>query len=122
MIIKNGVDILEIARIQGAIDRFGKKFLDRIFTDAEIAECHGKTEAFAVRFAAKEAVTKALGTGIGPVTWKEVETLSKRSGEPYIILHGKAKIIADYLKLSDWAVSLSHSHENAVAMVVAFGK
>jgi len=122
MIVKNGVDLIEIPRIQSALDRFGERFLKRVFTAGEIAECKGKAEALAVRFAAKEAVTKALGTGIGPVTWLEVETLSKRSGEPYIVLHGRAELIANYLGLAAWAVSLSHSRDNAIAVVVATGK
>ena len=82
MLLKTGVDLIEIPRIQAAMDRFGERFLNRVFTPGEIAECKGRAEALAVRFAAKEAVTKALGTGIGPVVWREVETLSKRSGEP----------------------------------------
>ncbi len=122
MLLKTGVDIIEIPRIQAALDRFGERFLRRVFTPGEIAECKGRADALAVRFAAKEAVTKALGTGIGPVAWREVETLSKRSGEPYLVLHDRADKIARYLGLTTWAVSLSHSQENAVAVVVASGK
>jgi holo-[acyl-carrier protein] synthase len=72
-----------------------------------------------VRFAAKEAAVKALGTGIGPVSWNEVETLHRPSGEPYLVLHGRAAQIAASLGLVTWAVSLSHSREMAVAVVVA---
>jgi len=122
MILKTGVDLIEIPRIQAAVDRFGGRFLERVFTPGEVAECKGRAEALAVRFAAKEATTKALGTGIGPVTWREVETLSKRSGEPYLVLHGRAQMIAKFLGLSTWAVSLSHSRENAIAVVVATGR
>jgi len=122
MILKTGVDIIEIPRIQVALDRHGERFLKRVFTDAEIAECRGQAEALAVHFAAKEAATKALGTGIGPVAWREVETLHKWSGEPYLVLYGKAERIAQALKLTTWAVSLSHSHENAIAVVVAVGE
>jgi holo-[acyl-carrier protein] synthase len=122
MILKTGVDIIEIPRIQAAIDRHGERFLKRIFTDREIIECHGRAEAFAIRFAAKEATTKALGTGIGPVSWREVETLHKRSGEPYLVLHGRADMIANFLGLKTWAVSLSHSRDNAIAVVVASGE
>jgi len=122
MILKNGVDIIEINRIAAAIERYGERFLKRIFTAQEIAECRGRAEAFSVRFAAKEAVTKALGTGIGPVNWLEVETLHHLSGEPYLILHGRAEKIANYLGLKTWAVSLSHSKEFGVAMVVAAGE
>jgi holo-[acyl-carrier protein] synthase len=121
MIIKTGVDLIEVPRIQSALDRYGERFQQRVFTPGEIAECKGKADALAVRFAAKEAVTKALGTGIGPVSWREVETLSKRSGEPYLVLHGRAEMIAKFLGLTTWAVSLSHSRENAIAVVVATG-
>jgi len=119
MTIKTGIDIIEIPRIQAALDRHGERFLHRIFTPAEVAECGLRADRLAVRFAAKEATTKALGTGIGPVSWLEVETLHKRSGEPYLVLHGRAEAVAKFLGLTTWAVSLSHSRENAVAVVVA---
>jgi holo-[acyl-carrier protein] synthase len=121
MVLKTGIDIIEIHRIQKTLDRHGNRFLQRVFTDSEIAECRGRADALAVRFAAKEAATKALGTGIGPVTWREIETLHKRSGEPYLILHGQAAVISGLLQLKNWAVSLSHSNDNAVAVVVATG-
>jgi holo-[acyl-carrier protein] synthase len=121
MVLKTGIDIIEIPRIQAALDRHGDRFQQRVFTPAEIAECRGRADALAVRFAAKEATTKALGTGIGPVSWHEVETLHKRSGEPYLVLHGRAEQVANYLGLTTWAVSLSHSRDNAMAVVVATG-
>jgi len=121
MRLKTGVDIIEVSRIQGALTRHGERFLNRVFTPAEIAECHGKADALAVRFAAKEATTKALGTGIGPVSWREIETLHKPSGEPYLNLHGRAVLISEFLGLKTWAVSLSHSDQNAIAVVVATG-
>ncbi len=122
MILKTGVDIIEIHRIQAALDRHGERFLKRIYTELEIAECRSRADALAVRFAAKEAASKALGTGIGPISWLDVETLHKWSGEPYLVLHGAAETIALKLGLTDWAVSLSHSHDNAVAVVVASGQ
>lgn len=122
MILKTGIDIIEIPRIQAALDRHGERFLKRVFTEKEIAECRGRADALAVRFAAKEAATKALGTGIGPVAWREVETLHKGSGEPYLVLHGSAKRAAKTLGLTTWAVSLSHSQDNAVAVVIATGE
>ena len=121
MILKTGIDIIEIQRIQAALDRHGERFLKRVFTELEIIECRGRAEALAIRFAAKEAASKALGTGIGPISWREVETLHKWSGEPYLVLHGKAGRIAAALGLAVWAVSLSHSRENAIAVVVATG-
>jgi holo-[acyl-carrier protein] synthase len=119
MILKTGIDIIEIARIQAALDRHGGRFMKRVFTELEILECRGRAEALAIRFAAKEAASKALGTGIGPISWLDVETLHKWSGEPYLVLHGTAERIAKELGLAVWAVSLSHSRENAIAVVVA---
>jgi holo-[acyl-carrier protein] synthase len=121
MVLKTGIDIIEIPRIRTAFDRHGDRFLQRIFTTAEITECRGRIDALAIRFAAKEAVVKALGTGIGPVSWLEVETLHKHSGEPYLLLHGRAEQVAKHLGLITWAVSLSHSRDNAIAVVVATG-
>ncbi len=121
MILKTGIDIIEVHRIQAALDRHGERFLKRIFTDLEVFECRGRAEALAVRFAAKEAASKALGTGIGPISWRDVETLHKWSGEPYLVLHGSAEQIAHKIGLTDWAVSLSHSRDNAIAVVVASG-
>jgi len=121
MLLKTGIDIIEIPRIQAALDHHGVRFLQRVFTPAEIADCRGRADALAVRFAAKEATVKALGTGIGPVSWREVETLHKRSGEPYLLLHGRADQVAKSLGLTTWAVSLSHSRDNAIAVVVATG-
>lgn len=117
--IKTGIDLIEISRIRSAVERNGERFLERVFTPAEIAECRGRAESLAVRFAAKEAAVKALGTGIGPVSWCDVETLHHSSGEPYLILHGSAHQIAQALGLTQWAVSLSHSREIATAIVVA---
>ncbi len=122
MILKTGIDIIEIHRIQTALDRHGERFLRRVFTDLELLECHGRAEALAVRFAAKEAASKALGTGIGPIGWRDIETLHKWSGEPYLVLHGSAEELAQQSGLSEWSVSLSHSNENAIAVVVASGE
>lgn len=119
MTLKTGIDLIEIARIQAALDRYGDRFLERVFTPQEIAECRRRAEALAVRFAAKEAAVKALGTGIGPVSWREVETRHRPSGEPYLLLHGRAAQVAQSLGLTQWAVSLSHSREMATAVVVA---
>ncbi len=117
--LRTGIDIIEIHRIQEALDRHGERFLQRVFTQNEIAECRRRAESLAIRFAAKEAASKALGTGIGPVGWREVETLHKRSGEPFLVLHGRAQQVAETLGLTTWAVSLSHSRDNAIAVVVA---
>ena len=117
-----GVDIVEIARIARAVERWGERFLHRIYTTAEIAHCRGRIPELAVRFAAKEAVSKALGVGIwwrGGIGWKEVEVRTNRLGKPEVTLYGRAQTLAREQELNQWAISLSHSRENAVAMVVA---
>ena len=122
MKVRTGVDILEIPRIQGALDRHGERFLERVFTPAEITQCKGRADRLAVLFAAKEAISKALGTGIGPVSWCEMEILHLPSGEPTVVLHGRARQLAERMGLTSWSVSLSHSRDNAVAVVVAAGE
>ncbi|PIZ25303.1 MAG: holo-[acyl-carrier-protein] synthase, partial [Chloroflexi bacterium CG_4_10_14_0_8_um_filter_57_5] len=91
------------------------------FTSAELKYCAGKDESLAVRFAAKEAVSKALGTGIGPVSWQEIEIRGGEYEAPAIILHDRAERIAKELRLTTWSVSLSHSETHAIAVVVAVG-
>ena len=114
-----GVDIIEIARVDQALQRFGSRFLRRIYTEPELALCKSKANRLAVRFAAKEAVMKALGTGIKGVSWREIEILSRPSGEPHIHLYGKTRTRANSMGLGEFAVSLSHSKEYAVATVIA---
>jgi holo-[acyl-carrier protein] synthase len=121
MILKTGIDLIEISRVQSALDRYGERFLKRVFTPAEIDYCAGKAESLAARFAAKEAASKALGTGIGPVGWLDIEILGGELEAPSVALHGKAEKIVKYFGLTIWSVSLSHSQENAIAVVVAIG-
>ena len=113
-----GVDIIEIDRISATLARFGDRFLQRIYTDAEAAYCRGRAPQLAARFAAKEAAMKALGTGTRGVGWRDVEVTRKRSGEPGIALHGRAAARAEALGIDRLAVSLSHSRQYAVASVV----
>ena len=121
MILKTGIDLIEIERIGRALERHGDQFLERVFTSNEITECRGRADALAACFAAKEATVKALGTGIGPVSWVDVETQHHPTGEPYLVLHGRAEKIAANLGLKHWAVSLTHSQQIAAAVVVATG-
>jgi holo-[acyl-carrier protein] synthase len=117
-----GVDLVEITRIQRALERWGDRFLQRVYTPAEIAHCRGRAPELAVRFAAKEAISKALGVGIwwpGGIAWHEAEVLSDPLGKPEVHLHGSAAERARALGLNQWAVSLSHSDDNGIAMVVA---
>jgi holo-[acyl-carrier protein] synthase len=117
--LRTGVDLLEISRLKEAIERHGERFLARIFTRAERELCAGNFSSLAARFAAKEAVAKALGTGFGAVAWTDIEILRADSGAPLLYLHGKARSLSDQLGLTQWSISLSHTRENAIAMVVA---
>ena len=119
MTLRNGVDLLEITRLKEAIARHGERFLQRIFTPAELSLCHGNPASLAARFAAKEAVSKALGTGLGEIRWIEIEILRDPAGAPLLNLYGQARTRAEALGLRQWSISLSHSRENAIAMVVA---
>jgi holo-[acyl-carrier protein] synthase len=114
-----GVDIIEIGRIQKALDRWGVRFLNHIYTPAEIGLCRQKASALAARFAGKEAVMKALGTGAKGVSWREIEILPDALGKPLVYLNGKAQLRAVSLGLAELAISLSHSEMYAIAFVVS---
>ena len=117
-----GVDLVEIGRIARAIERWGDRFLQRVYTPAEVARCRGRVPELAVRFAAKEAVSKALGVGIwwqGGIGWTDVEVRQDRLGKPEVYLRGRAAERAQALGLDVWAISLSHSEEQAIAVAVA---
>ena len=114
-----GVDIIEIERIAATLERFGARFLERVYTEGEIAYCRGRAPQLAARFAAKEAAMKALGTGTRGVSWRDVEVTRTRAGEPGIVLHGRADARARAIGVDRLAVSLSHSRAYAVASVVA---
>lgn len=118
--LRTGVDIIEVERIDRAILRHGARFFERFYTAQELIDARGNTPALAARFAAKEAVSKALGTGIGEVMWKEIEIINGPHRQPKVHLHGKAEKIAAKKGLTSWSISLSHTHEHAVAVVVAF--
>ena len=113
-----GIDIIEIARIKDVAERHGERFLKRVYTPGEVAYCRGRAPQLASRFAAKEAVMKALGTGTTGVGWREIEVVRPRGGPPTIRLHGQARRRAETMGLDNLAVSLSHSREFAVASVV----
>lgn len=122
--LRTGVDLIEIARIQQAIERNGDRFLQRVFTPLELELCAGRAESLAGRFAAKEAIAKALGTGIWRhgINWKDIEIQrDMASGAPVLQLHGQAKKYAAKSQLSEWSVSVSHSTNQAIAFVVALG-
>lgn len=117
--IRTGVDIVEVDRVDRAILRHGGRFFDRFYTARELIDCGGHTPALAARLAAKEAVAKALGTGIGAVGWKEIEVVHGEARAPRLLLHGNARRAASALGLSEWSISLSHTHEHAMAVAVA---
>jgi len=114
-----GIDIIEIERIHRALERWGTRFLQHVYTPDEVAFCQGRVPELAARFAAKEAVSKALGTGLVGIAWHEMEVLPDALGKPHVRLYGRAAARAQALELGEFAVSLSHSREYAVAMVVA---
>ncbi|HEU0296025.1 MAG TPA: holo-ACP synthase [Anaerolineales bacterium] len=121
MKLATGVDLIEIARIEEVVARHGKHYLERIYTPAELEQCGRRAESLAGRFAAKEAVAKALGCGIGAVAWQEIEILGDEQNAPQLTLHGEALKKANEQGFSTWSVSISHSQSHSVALVVAVG-
>ncbi len=122
MVLGLGTDLIETRRVQESIDRFGERFLQRIFTAGEIAYCSRKknaAESFAARFAAKEAGAKALGTGISRgVSWKEFDVRREVSGRPTLHLSGRAAELGEAMGVRRIQLSLTHSRELAMAVVV----
>jgi holo-[acyl-carrier protein] synthase len=122
MIVGSGIDLVEIARIQETMVRYGDRFLDRVYTASEKAYCLRKrnaAESLAARFAAKEAAAKALGTGISQgVTWREIEVVREPSGRPTLAWHGRAAEIAERLGAKHAALSLTHTGTLAMANVL----
>jgi holo-[acyl-carrier protein] synthase len=114
-----GIDIIEIARIQRTLDDFGERFLHRVFTETERDRFRTRLDELAGRFAVKEATSKALGTGIRGIRWREIEVLTNRRGKPVLVLHGQARERAKMLGLTDFSVSITHSRTDAMAIVIA---
>ena len=125
MLIGTGVDLIEIERIAHSIERYGERFLRRIYTDHEIAYCNSKrssAESFAARFAAKEAGAKALGTGISRgVTWIEFQIEREPGGRPVLELRGRAALLARELGVKTISLSLTHARSLAMATVMMEG-
>jgi holo-[acyl-carrier protein] synthase len=121
-----GVDIIELDRVERVLVRHGERFLTRVYTPQELRLYSGRLPELAARFAAKEAVSKALGVGLRDISpqgigWHEVEILPDPLGRPVVFLSGRAQVLADELGLSEWAISLSHGRDHALAFVVARG-
>lgn len=122
MIIGTGIDVAEPTRLQQAVERYGERFLRRIFTSGEVAYCErrrNKWERLAARFAAKEAAMKALGTGWRRgVRWRDVEIVNLRSGQPTLKLHGQAKKLATGKGVRNISLSLTHTQQFVLAQVI----
>lgn len=122
MIVGTGIDIAEVKRIAQAMERFGERFIQRIFTAGEIRYCDSKAnrvERYAARFAAKEAAMKALGTGWNRgVRWRDCEVVRMPGGRPTLTFHGKAREFAAHLGVRNIALSLTHTAEQAMAQVI----
>ena len=114
-----GVDLVDIDRIIGVLERFPQRFILRVLTDAEAAYCRGRVERIAGRWAAKEAISKVLGLGVRGVGWREIEILPNYAGAPQVRLHARAARRAETLGLEEVTVSISHERRMAVAVAVA---
>ena len=117
--VRTGVDLIEISRVEAVMRRYGPRFLNRVFTPQEQADSGGWAASLAARFAAKEAAAKALGCGIGLIGWLDIEITRDPERRPGLVLHGEARQRAQELRLREWSVSLSHSRDYAIALVVA---
>jgi holo-[acyl-carrier protein] synthase len=114
--------MIDHERVQRGIERLGERFLNRFFTAGERADCEDQPHRLAARLAAKEAVSKALGTGIGDVGWRDIEIrVDNPRKRPQLILHGPAARLASELGLSSWDISLTHTDQTAAAVAVALG-
>jgi len=122
MIVGTGVDLCEVRRIKAAMERYDDRFTQRVYTEGEIAYCNRKAnryERYAARFAAKEAAMKAIGTGMrGGVRWRDFEVTNLRSGRPTMAFHGKAAEYAKRLGVANVSLSMTHTAEQAMAMVI----
>jgi len=118
-VLSIGIDIIEVERIESAIKQWEKRFLNRVYTEAELKICQGRIPALAARFAGKEAIMKVLGTGTKGVGWQEIEILADARGKPLVQLYGKARERAKNLNLNEFSISLSDTKQYAVAAAVA---
>lgn len=114
-----GIDIIEVDRVRKVFEHHGERFLKRVFTEMEARQCRGKATRLAGRFAAKEAISKALGTGLRGVAWHEMEVVQLYSGRPTVTLHGNAKRRAELLGLSAFDVSIADLAQFSIAIAVA---
>jgi holo-[acyl-carrier protein] synthase len=120
--LRTGIDIVEINRLAEVNPAIRRRFLIRVYTPLELEQVGGSDASLAGRFAAKEAVSKVLGSGIGPVSWQDIEIQRGPAGAPVLHLHGRASLLAEKLGLTQWSISISHSKTYAIAMAVAMGE
>jgi len=121
-LLRSGVDLVDIQRLTDLNPAIRERFLRRVYTPRELSAYQDSPASLAGRFAAKEAVAKALGVGIGTIRWQDIEILSGPDGEPVLQLHGAAHTLADQMGLDVWSISISHTHTQAIAMVVALAQ
>jgi holo-[acyl-carrier protein] synthase len=122
MQLVSGIDMIETERIERAIVRHGDRFYRRFFTAQEVSFCQGRVTSLAGRFAVKEAVAKALGTGIGDFKWTDIEVVCDGRGRPELVLHNQAHELAVSKGLTQWSISLSHTETHAIGLAVAMGE
>jgi holo-[acyl-carrier protein] synthase len=119
--LSTGIDMIEIVRVERAIARHGDRFFRRFFTAEELTLCQGRADRLAGRIAVKEAVAKALGTGVGDFNWTDIEIVTDNRGKPELVLHNNARELACVLQLTQWSVSLAHTATHAIGIAVAQG-
>lgn len=121
VVLRTGIDLLDIDRLNSLAPAIRSRFMKRVFTDRELAQAKDAIASLAGLFCAKEAVSKALGCGIGAISWQEIEILSDTRGAPWVTLSGKAARLAEEMGLSTWSVSITHTRQVAAATVTAIG-
>ncbi|MHC1773078.1 MAG: holo-ACP synthase [Flexilinea sp.] len=117
-VLRTGVDLIDVHRIADLRPEIRSRFLNRVFTETELEICGTRNERLSGRFACKEAVSKALGTGIGDVSWRDIEILNDNNGMPVLFLHENAASAAEKIGILHWSVSISHTKDLAVAVAV----
>lgn len=120
--LTSGIDMIEISRIEAAIARHGDRFFRRFFTEQERNFCAGRASSLAGRFAVKEAVAKAMGTGIGDFNWTDIEVVCDGRGRPELVLHNRALELASTMGLETWSISMSHTRTHAIGLAMAIGE
>jgi holo-[acyl-carrier protein] synthase len=120
-VLRTGIDLIELERLEQLDEVVRARFLQRVFTPQELEDAAGRLSTLSGRFAAKEAAAKALGCGIGAVSWREIEILRGLAGEPVLKLHGAAAELAARQGIDQWSVSITHNRTTAAAVVVALG-